>query len=160
MKRIHLIVEITTNTSGITLFIQRTELESQSYINCRGYWSSNKLTRILTWDLSNYKPQVGSVGEGIDFSGVIDDLIIYKNVLTDDEIKNLYGKESLLQKRYSTLYRLFLYILSSTPPYSKPSTIFICIFLNSPFNSSLQVFQQVLIHNGLFSPIKSFSTYH
>lgn len=45
----------------------------------------------LTWDLNDYKLQVGSRNEGVNFNGAIDELKIYNRVLTEDEIHALYN---------------------------------------------------------------------
>ena len=91
--------EITTNTwYHIVYTVDPTGKARVWYNAVEGIGAQINNPEFLTWDLSNYKLQVGSVGEGADFSGVIDDLIIYKNVLTDDEIKNLYGKEITVER--------------------------------------------------------------
>ena len=91
--------EITANTwYHIVYTVDPTGKARVWYNGVEGIGAQIDNPEFLTWDLSNYKLQVGSVGEGADFSGAIDDLIIYKNVLTDDEIKYLYGKEITIER--------------------------------------------------------------
>ncbi len=80
--------EITTNTwYHIVYTVDPTGKVRVWYNGVEGIGAQINNPEFLTWDLSNYKLQVGSVGEGADFSGSVDNLIIYKNVLSDDEIK-------------------------------------------------------------------------
>lgn len=51
--------------------------------------------KFINWDLSQYKFQIGSVSEGVNFDGSIDDVQIFHRVLTPSEISVLSKKGSI-----------------------------------------------------------------